>query len=231
MILGGVATSFPANTSPTNQTKDQVALNTMGVTSPAAVLGPTNYKNGANELQENAVTYDGSGISLQGNMSVYRATWLGDAGYFLRNEGTGQFFRIRSFYKTSGNTSEPFVDIRKLTDMGGAARTEGRLVSLTGGVYFFNNSGAVSAFNPNTGIWGTGGPGVNSAAFRSLQDTTANDFDSLSQTLLAASDGQSVAYLSFDYSRNAFIKFNETDTTFSSVTNRPSGSQWNMGIF
>jgi len=231
MILGGVATSFPAYTSPTNQTKDQVTLNTMGVTSPAAVLGPTNYKNGANELQENAVAYDGSGISLQGNMSVYRATWLGDAGYFLRNEGTGQFFRIRSFYKTSGNTSEPFVDIRKLTDMGGAARTEGRLVSLTGGVYFFNNSGAVSAFNPNTGIWGTGGPGVNSAAFRSLQDTTADDFDSLSQTLLAASDGQSVAYLSFDYSRNAFIKFNEIDTTFSSVTNRPSGSQWNMGIF
>jgi hypothetical protein len=104
-------------------------------------------------------------------------------------------------------------------------------VPLSAGVYFFNNSGAVSAYNPTSGVWGTGGPGVNSTAFRSLQDGTADGFDSIDQTLLAASDNDKVAYLSFDYSSKAFIKFNEIDTTFSSVTSRPSGGQWNMGIF
>lgn len=246
-ILGQDRTNtVPASfTSPTYQAKDAVSLADYSVASPAVVLGPTNYKNGANELTNNEVAYDNDpthvtpdpetrtvyGESLQGNMSVYRSCWNGDAGYFLRNEGAGVFFRIKSFYKTSGNTGEPFLDIRKLPDMPGAARTEGQLVSLSTGVFFFNNSGGISAYNPITGVWGTGGPGVNSASFRSLQDTTKSEFDSTDQTLLAASDGDKLAYLSFDYSNRAFIRFNEVDTTFSSVTSRPSGSQWNMGIF
>ena len=115
--------------------------------------------------------------------------------------------------------------------MAGSARIEGQLVSLSQGVYFFSNSGAVAAYSPTTGLWSTGGPGVNSPAFRNLQDTSVLGFDSASQTLLAASDNDKVAYISFDYSNKAFIRFNETDTTFSSVTNRPSGKQWNMAIF
>ena len=229
--LGGVVGSVPSGTSPTNQDKDVVSLSSLASVNPASTLLSSNYKNGADELQQNEVTYDENGNPVQGHMSTYRSCWYSDSGFLLRNQGNGTFFRIRSFYKTSGNTSEPFIDIRKLTDMAGPSKIEGQLVSLSTGIYFFNNSGSVSAYNPTTGVWGTGGPGVNSPAFKALQDSTVVGFDSESQTLLAASDNDHVAYLSFDYSQKSFFKFNDIDTTVSSVTSRPSGSQWNMAIF
>jgi len=228
-VFGGITGAIAPNTSPTNQTKSVMTLNDLVFSS--STLAAANYKNGADELMNNEVSYDISGDPEQGHMSVYRSTWHNDTGYFLRNEGVGSFFRIKSFYKTSGIASEPFQDIRKLPDMIGAAKVEGQLVSLSQGVYFFSNSGAVSAYNPTSGIWGTGGPGANSSSFRLLQDTSVIGFDDASQTLLAASDGDRVAYLSFDYSPKAFIKFNETDTTFSGVTSRPTGTQWQMAIF
>ena len=238
-FLGGVTSTFAANTSPTNQTLNTLSLSNDIVSSTTFGLG--NYINGANELINNEVTYDISGLSQQGNMSVYRSAWhdASNTGFFLRNQGVGDpedinttsFFRIKSFYKTSGNLSLPFQNIQKLPDIIGSAKTEGQLVALSDGVYFFNNTGSVSAYSPTSGIWSQGGPGINASAFRSLQDTSVVGFDNVSATLLAASDGQSVAYLSFDYSSNAFIKFNQTDTTFSSVTARPSGLQWQMCIF
>lgn len=227
-ILGGVTTAFAANTSPTNQVRD--AVNFSSLVDQQVTFTSASYKNGAVELMNNEVTYDTNGISQQGNMSVYRSCWYNETGYFLRNEGVGQFFRIRSFYKTSGNTTDPFVTINKLPDMSGPAKVEGELVPLSQGVYFFNNSGSVAAYSPASGVWGTGGPG-NVASFRGLQDTSMVGFDNSNQTLLAASDGDSVAYLSFDYSPKAFIKFNEAGTTFSAVTARPVGSQWQMAIF
>ena len=230
-ILGGITSPISPNTSPTNQDKDIVSLTTLLGDNPASSFSLSNYKNGANELTNNEVQYDMSGNSEQGNMSVYRSCWHNDAGYFLRNQGVGTFFRIKSFYKTSGNTSEPVIDIRKLTDMAGQSRLEGQLVSLSTGVFFFSNSGSVAAYNATSNVWTTGGPGVNSTAFRTLQDTTVSGFDDSTQTLLAASDGDKVAYLSFDYSPNVFIRFNELQTTFSSVTSRPLGNQWNMAIF
>ena len=230
-ILGGVNDTITPNTSPTNQIKDVVSLSTLGADVPSAVFANENYVNGASELQENEVSYNISGQPEQGHMSVYRSCWKDDAGFFMRNQGTGTFFRIKSFYKTTGNTSEPFINIRKLTDMAGSSKVEGQLASLSTGVYFFSNSGSVAAYNPTTGVWGTGGPGANPLAFKALQDTSVSGFDSESQTLLAASDGNNTAYISFDYSTKAFIKFNELDTTFSSITNRPTGSQWNMAIF
>jgi hypothetical protein len=102
---------------------------------------------------------------------------------------------------------------------------------MSAGVYFFSNSGSVAAYNTTSGVWSTGGPGINSVAFRSLQDITVTGFDDPNQTLLAASDGDKVAYLSFDYSPNAFIRFDELQTTFSSISSRPLGNQWNMAIF
>jgi PKD repeat protein len=228
-ILGGEGPTPAPNTSPTNQQKQTVDLASLGVSSNTFTNG--NYKNGAGELKQNEVTYDGGGVSLQGNMSVYRSTWKDSEGFFLRNQGVGDFFRIKTFYKTSGNTSDPFIDIRKLQDMAGPVKEEGQLVTLSKGVYFFNNSGSISAYNPTSSVWETGGPGINSAAFRLLQDNTQVGFDNLSQTLLAASDGDKVVYLSFDYSEKSFIKFNETDLTFSSITSRPVGDQWNMTIF
>jgi hypothetical protein len=56
-------------------------------------------------------------------------------------------------------------------------------------------------------------------------------FDKQSHTLLAASDGDRTAYLSYDYSPNAFIKFNGQDITFTIVTARPIGEQFVMGIY
>jgi PKD repeat protein len=229
-ILGGVTGSIPSGTSPTNQVKDSMNLDDLIYNASPPTLNITNYKNGAEELTQNEVSYTG-GVPDQGHMSVYRSCWHQNAGYLLRNQGVGAFFRIRSFYKTSGNTSEAFQDIRKLPDLAGSARVEGQLVSLSQGVYFFSNSGSVAAYNPTTGIWGTGGPGANSASFRLLQDTSIIGFDDANQTFLCASDGDRMAYLSFDYSKKAFIKFNETDTTFSGVTSRPYKDQWNMTIF
>jgi hypothetical protein len=108
---------------------------------------------------------------------------------------------------------------------------EGQLVPLSTGVYFFNNSGAVSAYNDTTGVWDTGGPGVNSAAFRSLQDSAVAGYDDAGNTLCATSDGDRRAYLSFDYSPAAFIKFDETQLTFSSLGLRPTGEQWQVRSF
>lgn len=227
-ILGGVSTFIAPNTSPTNQNKNIYDL-TNYTLSQSSFLN-SNYKNGAIELTSNMVTFDIGGDPEQGHMSVYRSTWHSDSGYFLRNSGVGDFFRIKSFYKTSGVAGDPFVDIKKLNDMSGASRTEGQLVSLSQGVYFFNNSGSVTAYSPSSGTWTTGGPGY-SSTFRSLQDTSVSGFDNGSQTLLAASDGDKMAYLSFDYSEKTFIKFSEIDTTFSSISYKPVGKQWLMSIF
>lgn len=228
-ILGGEVSNPDPNTSPTNQTKQTLDLSSMAVSS--STFTNSNYKNGAGELRQNEVTYDEDGDPLQGNMSVYRSTWKDNEGFFLRNQGVGDFFRIKTFYKTSGNTSEPFIDIKKLQDLAGPVKEEGQLATLSKGVYFFNNSGSISAYNPTSSIWETGGSGINSAAFRLLQDNTEVGFDNLSQTLLAASDGDKIVYLSFDYSEKSFIKFNETSLTFSSISSRPVGDQWNMTIF
>lgn len=230
-FLGGVTGTIAPDTSPTNQVKDSMTLSTLVYDPAPSSLSASNYKNGADELMENEVTFDMSGDPDQGHMSVYRSAWHNDTGYLLRNQGVGSFFRLKSFYKTSGNSAEPFQDVRKLPDMAGSAKVEGQLVALSQGVYFFSNSGSVAAYSPSSGIWGTGGPGANSASFRLLQDTSVVGFDDADQTLLAASDGDRIAYLSFDYSPNAFIKFNEADATFSGVTARPTGDQWYMAIF
>jgi len=115
--------------------------------------------------------------------------------------------------------------------MAGTTKTEGELVTLSSGLFFFNNSGSIAAFNDTTGTWETGGPSSSSVAFRSLQDTTVEGFNDLSNTLLATSDLDRIAYLSFDYSPNAFVKFNTVDLTFTSLGSRPSGEQWTMGVY
>lgn len=227
-LLGGVTTPIPNNSSPTNQTKTTVSLS--ATTATNTTFTNANYRNGANELTENMVTFTG-GISDQGNMSVYRSTWHNGNGYVLRNYGVGQFFRILNFYKTNGTTTNEFTELRKIADMAGSAKTEGQLVSLQQGVFFFNNSGSVSAYNSTTNLWEIGGPGLNSLSFKALQDLEAEDYNSTNQTLLATSDGESMAYLSFDYSEKAFIKFNSNTLTFSSISSRPVGNQWLMSIY
>ena len=79
--------------------------------------------------------------------------------------------------------------------------------------------------------WYKTGPGTNSATFRLLQDTTVSGFGSSTNTLLAASDGDQRAYLSYDYSPRAFTKYDQITGNFSTLGSRPSGDQFAMGVY
>lgn len=221
------------NTNYVNQNKVAVDLSA-GYSKTTTAISTANYKNGAMELQENATSGYTSGEPDDGRFSVYRTAWKGQSGYILRNDGTGTFFRIKSFYKTEGIVGSAVENIYKLTDMAGNAKTEGQLVALSSGLFFFNNSGSISAYNDVTNTWETGGPSSSSSTFRSLQDESIAGFDSTDNTLLAASDGDRVVYLSYDYSSKSFVKFNLTDLTFAAVSSRPQENnteQWMIGIY
>lgn len=228
-ILGSTTASVIPYTSPTNQNKLTINVDDMSVATDTFTIA--NYKNGASNLQQNISMYDGDGASIYGHYSVYRSAWRDSTGYFARNDGVGPFFRIKSFYKTEGTTAEVFQNIRKVNDIGGTTKLEGQLAPLSLGVYFFNNSGSISVYSPSSGVWTSGGPGANSISFRALQDSSSVSFDSTDQPMLVASDGDKRAYLSFDYSENSFLRFNETDTTFSSLGARPAGQQWQLQIY
>lgn len=189
----------------------------------------TFYQNGADDL-ENYVSAYTAGVPDNGYFAVYRTTWKDQTGYIIRNDSVGIFYRLKSFYGTLGTISNQLQNVTKLTDMPGNNNLEGELVTLNNGVYFFTNGGSISAYNDVSAVWETGGAASGTTSFRSLQDTTVTGFDSPSNTLLAASDGERTAYLSFDYSTNAFIKFNGSNLTFNSLGSRPSGTQWIMGV-
>jgi PKD repeat protein len=227
-VFGGVA-SYAPNSSPTNITKQTMEFNTLSVSSEDLVAD--NYLNGANELEQNAVLYEDDGSATNGHFSVYRTTWKDSNGYIARNDSAGTFFRIKSFYRTEGTIGSPFINIRKLQDIQGPTKLEGQLVDLSTGVFLLNNSGSVSRFDTEATVWSTGGPGINSLLYRSLQDTDVSGFDDQENTLLASSDSDKRAYLSFDYSPNAFLKFSEIDLTFSSLGSRPEGNQLVMGVY
>ena len=215
--------------SPTYQVKDALNLSSLTVTSTPITF--ENYANGATELQFNPANYDLTGNVISGNYSVCRSAWRGSSGYFLRNSAVGQFFRIKSFYRTEGTLAHEFQTISKLTDMPGPTKLEGQLVPLSNGLFFFNNSGNISAYNDTNGTWETGGASASSSTFRSMQDTTQANFDDPTNTLLAASYDRS-AYLSYDYSSAAFIKFNSLDLSFYNLNSRPvQRSQFLMGIY
>lgn len=225
----GAISDYTPNISPTNIDKQGYSLSDFSVTT--TTLEASNFLNGASELSENVAIYDSDGTSIYGNYSVYRTAWKDSTGFILRNDGVGPFFRMKSFYRTEGVVANPFINIRKQQDMQGPTKLEGELVSLSTGVFFLNNSGSVSKFSPSNSTWSSGGPGVNSLLYRGLQDTTVVGFDDATNTLVAASDGDKRAYLSFDYSPNAFLKFNEIELTFSTLGSRPSGDQWLMGAY
>jgi PKD repeat protein len=229
-ILGNVRDEIiPPNTSPTNQEVVAQDLTTLALSS--VTFTAANYLNGADELMQNVATYDGSGDPVYGHFSVYRTASKNNTGYLARNDGVGPFFRIKSFYKTQGTLLNPVQTITKLPDIAGTTKLEGQLVPLTSGIFFFNNSATISAYNDTTSAWETGGASSDSVAFSSLQDTSVEGFNDLDNTLLAASDGDRRAYLSYDYSPNAFIKFNQADLTFSSLGSRPIGTQWMMSVY
>lgn len=223
-------TSEPSpNYSPTNDLLLTVDLSddTFQGTTPS----DANYLNGAQELRENVAVFDSEGNSVYGNYSVYKSAWKDDTGYIARNDAVGPFFRIKSFYRTEGTISNPFINIRKLQDIQGPTKLNAELTNLSTGIYVLNNSGSISKYDDSSSSWSTGGPGVNSLLYRSLQDTNVVGYDNLENSLLLASDSDKRAYLSFDYSANAFLRFSEIDLTFTSIGSRPEGRQWVMSIY
>lgn len=227
-VFGAMPTYAP-NTSYTNIVNQELELTGFTVTNTPLVAD--DYLNGAIELEQNVSAYATGGDSTSGHFSVYRTAWKDNSGYIARNNGIDAYFRIKSFYRTEGTLGTPFKQIKKLMDIQGPTKIEGQLTNLSTGIYFLNNSGSVSKFSDTDDTWTTGGPGVNSLLYRSLQDTTVSGFDDQANTLLLTSDDDKRAYLSFDYSPNAFLKFNEIDLTFSSLGSRPEGEQWVMGIY
>jgi len=227
-LLGNVTGVIPDDTSPTDQ--DRMALNLASLTTSTATFATTDYSNGADELEDNVATYNEGTVPDDGYFAVFRTAWQNNNGYLVRNSGVGDFFRLLSFYVTDGTFAEPFTGMSKLSDMLGTAKTEGQLVPLSQGVYFFNNSGSVSAYNTATDTWATNTT-ENPAGFRALQDMTVPGYADESNTLVAASDGNRIAYLSYDYSADTFIKYNEVDKTFSTLGSRPAGEQWLMGVY
>jgi hypothetical protein len=227
-LFGSSDQSLP-NTNASTATRTDYDLASHSVTASSS-LDSSSFGNGAEELLEHPSYYE-EGIPTNGYFATYRSAWKDSVGYILRNSAVNDFFRMSSFYKTVGSVSSPFNTITKLPDMAGTAKTEGELVSMSNGIFFFNNSGEVSAWNDTTMTWEVGRTGSATLTFRSVQDTYASGFDDRSNTLLAASDGDRVAYLSYDYSEKAFVKFNGTDLTFSKLRQRPVGTQFNMGVY
>ena len=225
----GTIPSYPLNTSRTNTTR--TALNLENLSLNTINFSSTNYINGAQELEKNVATYDNDGNSSYGHYSVYRTAWRDSTGYIIRNDGVGPFFRLKTFYRTEGTYNDPFLNIRKLQDVQGPTKLNGQLTNLSTGLYFLNNSGSVSKYDTTANSWSTGGPGLNSILYRSLQDTNVIGYDNQNNSLLVSSDGDKRAYLSFDYSMGGLLKFSEIDLTFTSIGNRPSGTQWILGIF
>jgi hypothetical protein len=199
-------------------------------------LSLSNFENGADELLSHPSYFEstsGSSFSLatNGYFASYRSAWKDQTGYILRNSSVNEFFRFGDFYKTKGSLASPFGSIVKMPDMLGSIKTEGQLISLSNGVFFFNNSGEISAWNDTSLTWEVGRASSTSLSFRSVQDTSEENFDDKSHTLKATSDGDRVAYLSYDYSRRAFVKFNGTDLTFTILKRRPEGRQFKIGVY
>lgn len=221
---GSTLSSPTPGNSPTNQSRDVLNLSNYTFSTPTT-LDDTNYKNGADELQQNVA------LGTHGDFSVYRSCWKDHTGFIVRNDGAGAYFRLKSFYRTEGTLTEEFQYIRKLQDMPGSMKLEGQLVPLNGGIYFFSNSGEFVVWNDTTASWAVGSPSAVSNPFRALQDQSVPTFDEPDNTLVATSDGDRRAFLSYDYSSKVFLKFNEATLSFTSLGSRPNGEQFLMGVY
>ena len=227
-MLGRPNTGFGAFTSPVN-IKLQT-YNLMTKTISAHKFQDHAFQANAIELKQNESVYDGSGNTTTGNFSIYRSTWKGNTGYFLRSSLVGTQITISNLYSTIGSVNDPFVALKKLQDIPSSTHTEGQLLTMSNGLFFFNNSSNISIYEDSSNTWYVAG-NESSLSFRSLQDKSVSGFDKESNTLLGVSNGDHFAYLSFDYSENSMIKFNNLELTFSKLPSRPRLKQWFMGIY
>ena len=216
--------------SPTNINLQAFNLLTQSIVS--TTFTSANFQGTALDLTSNPSSFDPStGDNLTGDFAIYRSSWKSNAGYFLRNIISGTQLRIFSLYGTISTIGNPFSALRKLPEIAGPAKFQGELVTMSNGLFFFNNSGSISVYDDVANTWYTAGTGVNSVSFTSLQDKTVIGFNNESNSLLATSDTDHLAYLSYDYSAKTFIKFNNIDLTFAMLPNRPRLKQWYMGNY
>jgi hypothetical protein len=229
-LFGGATPSIP-NQNQSFAYRTDYDLSTQSAAA-AVALGPSSFENGADELLSHASEFDpDTGIATNGGFATYRSAWKDSSGYILRNSAVNEFFRLSGFYRTNGSLASPFNTLTRLPNLAGSVKVEGQLVSMSNGVFMFNNSGEVCAWNDTSLTWEVGRAGSSSLTFRSVQDTNSSSFDDGSNTLLASSDGDRMAYLSYDYSDKAFVKFNGVDLTFSTTRYRPPGRQFKMGVY
>lgn len=228
-VFGESSSSPGPGQNPVLAEKVEYDMSTQSASSPIA-LTSADFENGAEELLSVPSSYD-NGSPTNGRFVSYRSAWKDQTGYILRNSSVNEFFRFGDFYKTNGSLSSPFGTITRLPDMPGSVKTEGQMVTLFNGVFFFNNSGEICAWNDTSLTWEVGRASSTSLSFRSVQDTSVTTFADRSNTLRASSDGDRAAYLSYDYSSKAFLKFNGTDLTFTSMKQRPEGSQFEIGVY
>lgn len=207
----------------TNQSKIGLDLTDLSISNQ--IMNREDYQNGAHELMQNSVEFNSEGKPLEGHFSKNRTTWCQGVGYLLRSSKSGN---LKNFYCTEGTIGNPFMSINKLADLPGSGKEEGQITTLNNSIYLFNNSGTVMSYSKYSGAWETVGP---ISEFKISQDLKSKGHDDAEGTLLIASDNNRRAYLSFDYSSDAFIKFNEIDMTFTNVNSRPHGKQWLMSIF
>lgn len=230
-VLGNISTAQDPGTSVTNWGSVTVHNTETNVVQTGTLVG-TDFVGQATLLQKNAVAdFTTGGVSKYGYFSSYRQALRDDTYYIIKNDKVGTNFRIYSFFSTYQDPTVWLGGFKKLPDILGPTKLEGQLVNLQSGIYFFNNTGAVSAYDTDLGVWRTGGPGLNSIDFIKVQDTNTVDYDDQSNNLLAASDGSYNAYISYDYSPNSFIKFNDLDLTFTKLGSRPEGNQWAIGTY
>lgn len=230
-FLFGQPSSHLPNQNPSFAYRTDYDLSTRSA-SAAAPLVSSSFENGADELLRHPSYFDpATGTATNGYFATYRSAWKDSSGYILRNSSVNEFFRLSSFYRTNGSLASPFSALTKLPDVAGSVKVEAQLVAMSNGVFLFNNSGEICAWNDTSLTWEVGRAGSASLTFRSVQDTGASGFDDRSNTLLAASDGDRAAYLSYDYSDKAFVKFNGVDLTFTTTKYRPPGKQLKMGVY
>jgi PKD repeat protein len=228
--LLGNAQSQPPNTSPVDLTL--VSNNLLaGTYQTDLTFSAGSFAGASNTLSYNAAQYDGTGYNVYGAYSAYRYAFRGRTGYILKNLTVGSNFKINSFYSTTESGNGIITGFKKLPDMGGPVKTQGVLLNLTTGLFFFNNSGSVLQFDVTANVWKTGGPGYNSVAYTNLQDTSVPNYDDENNSLVGTTDFGDNAFLSFDYSNNAFMKFNDIDLTFTKLNSRPEGEQWIFGSY
>lgn len=227
-MLGRANTGYGPYVSPT-KTKLQtynLATKTVSVHN----FTDNSFQANAIELKQNESVYNNSGQNVTGNFSLYRSTWKNTTGYFLKNTLVGNQILISNLYSTVGNMNDPFVAIKKLQDLPNSNYTEGQFLTMSNGLFLFNNSSNISIYEDSSNTWYVAGNN-SSLTFKNLQDKTVSGFDKESNTLLATSNNDHLAYLSYDYSKDSMIKFNNLELTFSKLPARPRLNQWFIGNY